>query len=166
MALRVVRHAAVLLAFVVLGGCGDGRLSIAPVKGVVTCGGKPVTSGSISFTPVVQGSDAATGARPASGAVQPDGTFVLSTYEANDGAVIGKHTVWYTPPAADGEGEGEESEEEGAVKMPPPLPPKPGDPCRFGGKTEAEVVSGDNDLKIELMPLNASGEEGDESGAY
>jgi hypothetical protein len=36
--------------------------------------------------------------KPASGEVQPDGTFQLSTYQDADGALIGKHTVRYSPP--------------------------------------------------------------------
>ncbi len=94
--------------------------------------------------------------------MQSDGSFVLSTYEANDGAVIGKHIVWYSPPAPPGEGE--ESEEEGDVKMPPPLPPDPKAPCKFGGQAEVEVMSGENDLKIELNPLGPGGEEASDSG--
>jgi len=162
MPLRVVRHAAIVLPAVLFSGCGDGRLSTAPVKGIVTCDGKPVTSGSVSFSPVVEGGNAASGARPASGAVQPDGSFVLSTYEANDGALVGKHIVWYTPPGPPGEGESEESEP--GVTAPPSLPPDPKAPCKFGGRAEVEVVDGENDLKIELNALGPGGEEASDSG--
>lgn len=32
--------------------------------------------------------------KPAQALIQPDGTFTMSTYGNNDGAVVGKHTVY------------------------------------------------------------------------
>ena len=80
--------------------------------------------------------------KPASATVNEDGTFTLSTYGNNDGAVLGKHTVTYTPPAADagqapsdgGHAQEKKSPYEG-------LSPK---------QKEIEVKEGENDLAVEL----------------
>src|SRR5262245_17940333 len=68
------------LAF--LGGCSDGRMKTAPVKGTITYKGKPVPQGSIMFQPE-QG--------PAATADITNGSYVLKTYKNGDGAVLGKH---------------------------------------------------------------------------
>lgn len=34
-----------------------------------------------------------TGGQPATGEIQPDGSFVLSTFRSEDGAIVGKHRV-------------------------------------------------------------------------
>lgn len=70
-------------------GCGSssGALpDLIPVKGKVTYKGQPVTAGTIRFEPDY--------GRMASGAIQADGTFVLSTLKKDDGAVAGTHRVY------------------------------------------------------------------------
>lgn len=73
-------------------GCGsdNSAVSIAmkpvPVKGTVTLNGKPLTQGTIRFEPD-------SGGREAQGDIQPDGSFVLTTFDAKDGAVEGEHRV-------------------------------------------------------------------------
>jgi hypothetical protein len=47
--------------------------------------------GKVMFAPVAKGGLKA--GRPAFGQVQPDGSFVLSTYREGDGAVVGDHWV-------------------------------------------------------------------------
>lgn len=80
-----------LVQFVILAvtsicaGCSDNRPSIVPVSGQVLIDGKPLTVGSIQFIH--------SNARPAGGAIGPDGRFTLTTYELNDGAVVGNHHV-------------------------------------------------------------------------
>ena len=75
-------------------GCGDSAYDVAPVRGRVLCNGKPVGSGVIAFTPVggVAGRTEGSG-KPAMANVQSDGTFVLTTYEDGDGALVGEHAV-------------------------------------------------------------------------
>lgn len=68
-----------------LSGCGSNRPTTAPVEGKITCGGQPVPEGVITFYPE-QG-------RPATGRIQPDGTYSLTTFDPGDGALIGKHKV-------------------------------------------------------------------------
>jgi hypothetical protein len=82
-----------LLACLALTGCGSS--SRGTVNGKVLFNGKPVTEGSLLFTP----QDSANQAKPATGIVQPDGTFALGTEKDGDGAAIGLHNVFYTAPA-------------------------------------------------------------------
>jgi hypothetical protein len=71
-------------------GCGEkgaGRLpDLIPVKGKVTLKGEPLSSGTVRFEPDDFG-------RPASGKINSDGTFVLSTHKEGDGVVAGHHRV-------------------------------------------------------------------------
>ena len=73
-------------------GCGSDNSAIniamkpVPVKGTVTLKGKPLTQGTIRFEPD-------SGGREAQGDIQPDGSFVLTTFDAKDGAVEGEHRV-------------------------------------------------------------------------
>lgn len=76
---------ALLLAGLVLVGCGGDRLSVVPVEGKVLYQGKPLEFGAVTFQPAA--------GPPASGAIQSDGSFRLSTYGNQDGAVPGMHKV-------------------------------------------------------------------------
>src|SRR5690606_26352927 len=74
------------LLVVCLAGCGKKQpFETAKVTGSVTLDGKPVTEGSVLFTPA-QG-------WPASGKLDTEGHFTLSTYEDQDGAIVGKHEI-------------------------------------------------------------------------
>ena len=66
-------------------GCGSDRLRTAVVRGTVTYKSRPVPNGTISFIPASGPS--------ATGDIQPDGSFTLTTYRTGDGAVLGQHTV-------------------------------------------------------------------------
>jgi hypothetical protein len=59
---------------------------LIPVKGKVTYKGQAVTKGVIRFEPDGYG-------RMASGDLQTDGTFTLTTLKPGDGAVAGEHKV-------------------------------------------------------------------------
>jgi hypothetical protein len=74
-----------LAALGVVDGCGSSQLPVAPAKGQVFYRGKPLAFGSVMFQSNV--------GPPARGVIQRDGTFQLSTYGTNDGAVIGQHQV-------------------------------------------------------------------------
>jgi hypothetical protein len=70
-------------------GCGGGSAplpDLIPVKGKVTYKGQPVTRGVVRFEPDGYG-------RMASGQIQGDGTFELSTLKPGDGVVAGEHRV-------------------------------------------------------------------------
>jgi hypothetical protein len=62
------------------------------VRGTVTIDGRPLSQAKIMFAPVAGGEHANPG-KPAFGLLQNDGSFTLTTYENNDGAVVGVHWV-------------------------------------------------------------------------
>jgi len=66
-------------------GCGDGRPQRVPVAGTVTVDGKPLTAGFIRVVP--------DDARPATGKIDADGRFRLTTFDERDGCVTGTHRV-------------------------------------------------------------------------
>jgi hypothetical protein len=109
-------------------GCGSdpGQFSgtLVPVKGKALFKGKPLTSGEITFEPD-------SGGREAHGNIQPDGTFELTTFKANDGAVPGAHRVAVS----------------GTSK-------KEGVPLKYkntsSSKTEVEVAEGKNEYTIDF----------------
>jgi hypothetical protein len=74
----------------------------------------------------------------ASGDVEPDGTFKVSTYGHNDGAVPGRHQVAISPPAS-------------PPDAPPPKPILPKKYNDFGtsGLT-VEIKPGANNIELEL----------------
>jgi hypothetical protein len=117
------------------------------------CGGNtaPVT-GRVKFN---DGSDAGALARyqvvfeseadkvSASGNIQPDGSFMLSTYGMNDGAVPGKHRVAIKPPASPD------------PDKPPPrpaIPPKYFDPTTSGLSVEIKPGQNSVELEVERVP--------------
>ena len=135
--------APILLIALLAAGCGQtGGAKLAPVKGKVVANGQPVTGGSLLFAP-------ADGdiAQPATGAINPDGTFVLGTTDAEDGAAIGRHLVTYNAPPRTGQ------EEWDGYGTPPPEVVSP-----FEGllpkSAEIEVKPGQNELTIELVAGN------------
>ncbi|MEN6407494.1 MAG: hypothetical protein ABFC77_13615 [Thermoguttaceae bacterium] len=83
-------------------GCSrSNRSPLAPATGKVLFNGKPLQFGMVVFVSDV--------GRPANGIIQSDGTFRLSTYGKDDGAVIGHHRVAVTcmeqPKGSDPNGE-------------------------------------------------------------
>lgn len=68
-------------------GCDQGP-TMVPVSGKVIYNGKPLEFGTVTFQPP--------SGQPARGEILNDGTFTLSTYRPNDGAVIGLHKVRIT----------------------------------------------------------------------
>jgi hypothetical protein len=76
-------------------GCGSGAVNLPtliPVNGKVTYKGQPLTEGTVRFEP-----DDGYG-RMATGKLQSDGSFILSTYTDADGVVAGHHKVFITEP--------------------------------------------------------------------
>ena len=97
-----------LVLVAILAGCNSSyQKETAPVRGLVTLDGVPVSAGGVSFRP-------ATG-RGASGLIAADGTYTLGTYDKSDGAIVGKHKIAVSPPDR-----GEEVVEPapGSVKIP------------------------------------------------
>lgn len=68
----------------IAGGCKRNP-RVVPVSGIVYYNDKPLPYGTIMFQPDK--------GQPAAGEIQPDGTFKLSSYGPDDGAVPGQHSV-------------------------------------------------------------------------
>jgi hypothetical protein len=74
-----------LFALGICFGCDSGQLKTYPVKGkVVFADGSPVKVGTVETKSVDYGVQA-------TGNIDLDGSFTLTTYRANDGAVSGQH---------------------------------------------------------------------------
>lgn len=73
-----------------LAGCSNNGLTLGRVSGKVTYKGEPVRYGFVTFHP-----DAEKGAigPPAMSPITDAGTYLLTTQEAGDGAVVGTHHV-------------------------------------------------------------------------
>ncbi len=89
-----MRRCMILTVATVLLGCGDGleRYPTAKTTGKVMCNGEPVPFVRILFAPTEMKNKIDSG-KPAEGFAGADGTFSLSTYGKEDGAVVGKHEV-------------------------------------------------------------------------
>lgn len=86
--LRSYRVAGAIVAFFVgftTIGCGD-PVEMAPIAGTVNYKGVPLKFGTVMFQPIA-------GGQPAHGVIQPDGSFVLSTYNIGAGTRIGTNRV-------------------------------------------------------------------------
>jgi hypothetical protein len=86
----VVALALACAGALVLAGCSgdDGIGKRFPVSGKVTYDGKPLPTGTVNFLP----EDPKTG-RPATGEIQSDGSYTLTTQTPGDGAMGGKYKV-------------------------------------------------------------------------
>jgi hypothetical protein len=76
-----------------LAGCsGDPNLpKLGKVHGKVTFKGKPVDSGTVTFNPI-QGKGGETG-QNATGQIESDGSYAMTTFNTGDGAILGQHVV-------------------------------------------------------------------------
>jgi len=104
-AVRCVVAASVIA---VIGCSGSDRPKTVHVEGVVTYQGEPVAEAQVSFIPA-QG-------RPASGTTGADGRFTLMTFEPDDGAVLGEHTVTIEKTALPSDQEGASYAEQMSAK--------------------------------------------------
>ena len=81
-----------LIAIAMATGCNDSPYHTAPVHGTVTADGKPLFQGKVMFAPVSKG-DVANPGKPAWSKIGKDGTYRLTTFKTEDGAVVGEHWV-------------------------------------------------------------------------
>ena len=73
------------LVFMTALGCGPAGPEMGQVTGKVTFDGVVIPTGTIQFWPE--------SGRPSRGSIADDGTYTLTTFEKNDGALVGKHRV-------------------------------------------------------------------------
>lgn len=146
-----------------LAGCGPERLTTSSTSGKATFDGKPVTKGTIVLTPVEDNGEPRKG-KSAVGTLDSSGYFVLTTYEENDGAILGKHRVSYSPPE---DGESEEGEPasfpEGAEEpVSRASSQKTGIEFQLGvseSNAVVEIKDQENSLSITLEKLDGESEE-------
>ena len=87
------------LALLLVCGCGSGRDGVYPVSGTVTFeDGTPLANGFVQFRPVNSSSRVSAHSK-----IEQDGSFQLSTYGENDGALAGQHQVIIGEPSLDPE---------------------------------------------------------------
>lgn len=80
-------RAVALGALCLVSGCGTDRVPTYPVTGrIVFADGRPVRHGRVEVESREHG-------LTATGTIEHDGTFVLGTYTADDGAVAGTHSA-------------------------------------------------------------------------
>ena len=80
-------HGGLILLSILLGGCGNDQLPTYPTHGkVVFPDGRPVRTGVVELESMDHDITA-------TGKINTDGTFVLGTYDSDDGAVSGFHRV-------------------------------------------------------------------------
>jgi hypothetical protein len=137
---RLLFFASTLLVCFFLIGCGGAPT--APVKGKVMLDGKPVTAGNLTFQLVPEGNSLEAG-KPATAEVKSDGTFQLTTNRLNDGALIGRHRVKYSPPNFDDEADAAQKKLAQQYAN-----------CAVPKDFTVEIKSGDNDITIELKRGN------------
>lgn len=96
---RIGRAGPLLFLITATLGCGspEQRLPVFPVRGAVLVAGKPAVRAAVVFHPI---GDRAAGSPRPSAQVAADGTFVLGTYTADDGAPPGEYAVTVFWPAA------------------------------------------------------------------
>jgi hypothetical protein len=82
------RIAGVLLTTVLVAGCGPSGPTTIPIRGEVIYNGQPLKEGTVVYLPNGSGE-----ARQASGRIQPDGSFVLTTFKNSDGVVPGEYDI-------------------------------------------------------------------------
>ena len=123
---------------IILTGCGGSKTY--PVSGSIfftdNQPAKELAGYSITLEPETPDADGKK--HSASGLVGADGTFKVSTFEQNDGAVPGKHKVAISPPAPVGD----------------TTPPKPLIPSRYGDLGMSGLIInvevGKSEVKLEI----------------
>lgn len=90
----VTQSTCLLFILAALAGCWGGldKFPVTTVTGRVTCKGEPLAGAQVFFNPLRTGESAIVGKQGFARTLD-DGTFTLSTYDEDDGAVVGKHSV-------------------------------------------------------------------------
>jgi hypothetical protein len=157
MQMNAARRAMMALAMAgfTLGGCDSKpHYEHAKVHGKVTYQGKPVPLGSVLFVPVEPPKEGSM--QPASGSINPDGTYELKS-EEDAGAILGEHKVVVIAvdggkpaPAPDATKPADSSPAPSAksVQFKSLVPKKYSDPSTT--PLTRKVVAGDNTIDLEL----------------
>ncbi len=86
---RFIWHAWLIIGAAACAGCGSGSSpDLIPIRGEVVYRGKPLGDGQVIYLPAEPGAG-----RQASGQIQADGSFQLTTREPNDGVFKGNYKI-------------------------------------------------------------------------
>ncbi len=123
---------------ILLVGCGSGadRPQIAKAEGTVTFENQPLAEASVSFIPE--------SGRPASGFTDANGHFVLRTFDIEDGALPGPHTVIISKVASTAKKEADIYAKQKSV-----IPEKYGD-LKKSGLSATVNADGENKFAFDL----------------
>ncbi len=66
----------------------NGKPDMVPIRGEVVYNGKPLAEGNVVYLPATPGQG-----RQATGAIQPDGSFVMTTLKKGDGVMHGDYRI-------------------------------------------------------------------------
>lgn len=122
-------------------GCSGSGPTLARVTGVVRLGGKPLSSGRVTFWPPA--------GRSASGWIKDDGSFTLGTSKQADGASVGPHKVTVTAATKTPTGPPDFDHDRSPRGWPrSPIPTRYSNPESSG--LEFDVVPGTNQFAIDL----------------
>ena len=142
----ISRHALAALGMAIttlaVGGCSPG-VPVVPVQGTVTWKGAPLTRGTVVFQPYQI--EAGLPRRPATGHLQKDGTFRLTTFEPGDGAVVGTYQVTVHSYSSEPSDMGSDTD---IVDYVWAIPSRYGDPSRSG--LTAEVPAGERLVELDF----------------
>lgn len=128
-----------IVCLVVMTGCGGGagganKLTTHKVKGKVSLGGNPVAGATVTFSPKTKGNP------PAMGLTDAQGIYILTTYDAGDGAVEGDYKVMVYKAAPKQEAAGSQHDPTGKAGG------KSAPPASHGGGPNAGKAGGSGSL--------------------
>jgi hypothetical protein len=134
----------VFVAPLLLVGCGRSGLTLGKVGGQVTVDGKPVKEGVILFVPE---------RGPGASGLIDNGQYSLTTRTSGDGAVVGRHKVYFAPKPPAGDPNTEVRE----CPAPPPPPTSDFPPAKYATPESSgltvEVKPGTNVLDFDLESI-------------
>ena len=139
-ALPLLAGVSLLFSFV---GCSrDPTMpKLGKVHGKVTYEGKPVDSGTVTFNPIL-GKGGETG-QNATGQIESDGSYEMTTFNTGDGAILGQHVVAVVVREKGSENQGK---------------PKPDSTIDY---TMPKIVTPSKYVSVETSPLRYTVREGD-----
>lgn len=144
----------VMLVTIGNAGCADSSRKTYPVRGMVRFpDGKVLREGSVEFE-ILGREEPVT----ATGVIEPDGSFVLGTYDLDDGALVGKHRVVVIADHVIGSGA-----ERPEFIPPPTLDPRYRDYRRSGLVHEVKPETNNIVIEVEYARVDDDQENGERS---
>jgi len=126
------------MVILLLPGCSRPTAKLVPAEGTLTIAGKPAGDVSLQFLP----EDLEGEPRPTSFAItDADGRFRLKTYEGQEGAVEGTHTVLVVDTLEERPAQGE------PAGRPPRVDPKH---STMTGGIRCQIAAGGGPIRLEL----------------